>query len=338
MSKKKADSDSQRPAEDQAEPGLSMGEWVDFKKPRRRRFPGPRRVQEPLRLNFSRPAFADLIAHAREGLDEEVCGVLAGELCKDREGLFVQAEAALRGTSSQQGKTHVTFTHQTWDEIHQAMERDHPDLQIVGWYHSHPGFGVEFSEMDLFVQSNFFAGPAQFALVTDPLKGDMAACVNAPDGIRHLSRFWVDGRELPCRVPEEPSPPSSEAADSRIGHSLKELEAQLGLAVDYWEEQWASMRQLLNMVLLLLVFLAAGLAILIGQRMYQGVFSPRIEPPRLRSYVPVPVSIDGKEALLGIGLYKWEIPQELRSPPPAPDGEEKGRPPASGSGQGRQGR
>ena len=36
-------------------------------------------------------------------------------------------------------------------------------LKIVGWYHTHPGFGVEFSEMDLFIQQNFFGGPAQIA-------------------------------------------------------------------------------------------------------------------------------------------------------------------------------
>lgn len=338
MSKQRKASNERRPAEDQSESGVSMGQWVDLKKPRRRPFPGPRRVQEPLRLNFSRSAFAELIAHAREGLDEEICGVLAGELCKDREGVFVQAEAALRGTSSQQGKTHVTFTHQTWDEIHQAMERDHPDLQIVGWYHSHPGFGVEFSEMDLFVQSNFFAGPAQFALLTDPLKGDLAACVNTPDGIRYLSRFWVDGRELACRLPEALSEPSPQAGDGRLSHSIKELEAQLGLAVEYWEEQWASMRRLLNLVLLLLLFLAAGSVVLIGHRVQQGFFGPPVEPPRLRSYVPLPLSIDGKKALLGVGFYDWSIPEELLSPSPASPAteEDKSGPPASKeSGQGR---
>ena len=39
-----------------------------------------------------------------------------------------------------------------------SLEREHPGLKIVGWYHTHPGFGVEFSEMDLFIQRIFLPG------------------------------------------------------------------------------------------------------------------------------------------------------------------------------------
>ena len=51
------------------------------------------------------------------------------------------------------------------------LERDHPEQQIVGWYHSHPGFGIFLSEHDLFIHRNFFSGAAQIALVVDPLQG-----------------------------------------------------------------------------------------------------------------------------------------------------------------------
>jgi len=38
----------------------------------------------------------------------------------------------------------------------------------VGWYHSHPGFGVFLSEHDMFIQENFFSSPQQVAWVFDP--------------------------------------------------------------------------------------------------------------------------------------------------------------------------
>src|SRR5260370_28351362 len=41
-------------------------------------------------------------------------------------------------------------------------------MKIVGWYRSHPGFGVFLSEHDLFIQENFFSGPHQVAWVYDP--------------------------------------------------------------------------------------------------------------------------------------------------------------------------
>ena len=81
------------------------------------------------------------------------------------------------------------------------MDSHHQGKRVVGWYHTHPGFGVEFSEMDLFIQRNFFPDSAQIALVTDPLGGAVAICVNAAGGIEYLDRFWVDGREQPCRRP-----------------------------------------------------------------------------------------------------------------------------------------
>ena len=120
-------------------------------------------------MTFSRQAYADVVAHAKENLDAKVCGVLAGRFWEDEQGLYADVEAAVRGTAVAHGSSHVTYTQETWNKIHQTMEQDHPKLQIVGWYHSHPGFGVEFSDMDMFIQENFFSGAGQIALVTDPL-------------------------------------------------------------------------------------------------------------------------------------------------------------------------
>ena len=46
-------------------------------------------------------------------------------------------------------------------------------MKIVGWYHSHPGFGLFLSEYDSFIQENFFIDPNHVALVVDPLEGSL---------------------------------------------------------------------------------------------------------------------------------------------------------------------
>lgn len=68
-----------------------------------------------------------------------------------------------------QRRDSLTFTQDAWEHIHRTLERSYPDdEQIVGWYHSHPGFGIFLSEHDLFIHRNFFSGPSQIALVVDP--------------------------------------------------------------------------------------------------------------------------------------------------------------------------
>ena len=196
MSKQKKKSD--KPAADD----VQVSGWSDdVGKIHRRPFPGPATANQWLRISFDSQAYADILAHARESLEAEICGVMVGDLCEDDRGLYVDVKGAIRGSTSRSGGTHVTYTQETWDEIHKVRESQYPKLSIVGWYHSHPGFGVNFSDMDKFIQQNFFSGPAQFALVTDPLSGDEAICANHEGQIKPVDCFWVNGRQRRCRHP-----------------------------------------------------------------------------------------------------------------------------------------
>ena len=65
----------------------------------------------------------------------------------------------------------VTFTHEAWASIYAAMDREFSDDQIVGWYHSHPGFGIFLSSHDRFIHDNFFSDSRQIAYVVDPHAG-----------------------------------------------------------------------------------------------------------------------------------------------------------------------
>ena len=43
---------------------------------------------------------------------------------------------------------------------------------MVGWYHTHPDWGVFLSGMDMFICDNFFNKPLDVAYVIDPCRGD----------------------------------------------------------------------------------------------------------------------------------------------------------------------
>lgn len=286
-----------------------MRDALGAERPVRRTFPGPRGADAKLRVAMERGAYAELVAHAKASLDAEVCGVLAGNVCEDDEGVFVNVEVVIRGTSASEGGTHVTFTQSTWNAIHQTLERDHPKLKIVGWYHTHPGFGVEFSEMDLFIQRNFFPGPAHLALVTDPLSGAVAICFNAPEGIKYLDRFWVDGREQQCRVPDgEAAKP--DATSTVVGpDKLRALEERVGQLVQALDDT----RQFHHTFMLVCGFVfCLALMVTAGYTIYSQ-WGARLEPPRLNQIVPVPVQVGDKTVILGVAVTSWEVPPELNS-------------------------
>ncbi len=87
-----------------------------------------------------------------------------------------------------QAGTHVTFTQDAWEAIYKVKDQSYPEERIVGWYHSHPGFGVFLSEHDTFIHENFFSSPNQVAWVYDP-HTDEEGCFG-----------WIDGglHRIPC--------------------------------------------------------------------------------------------------------------------------------------------
>jgi len=125
--------------------------------------------------------------HARSCSKTEVCGVLVGQ---DREGV-VEVEASITGLNADEAGAHVTFTQDTWEHIYKVKDKEYPDHRIVGWYHSHPGFGVFLSDHDTFIHKNFFSSPGQVAWVFDP-HSDEEGCFGWVDGrIERLSQIAV---------------------------------------------------------------------------------------------------------------------------------------------------
>ncbi|HLQ52411.1 MAG TPA: Mov34/MPN/PAD-1 family protein, partial [Terriglobales bacterium] len=102
--------------------------------------------------------------HARSQSKSEVCGVLVG---REQNGKL-EVSASIAGVNATQGGTHVTFTQDTWEHIYKIKDRDYSEERILGWYHSHPGFGVFLSDHDTFIHKNFFSSPQQIAWVYDP--------------------------------------------------------------------------------------------------------------------------------------------------------------------------
>ena len=122
---------------------------------------------------FMEQAFEDAKAHSLTSLRREVAGFMIGpppEKQPDGRYLVYVTQMIQAEHTVMQGAS-VTYTPESWRTIHDWLLENHPDEDqiIVGWYHTHPGFGIFLSNMDLFIHRNFFPQKWHVALVLDPV-------------------------------------------------------------------------------------------------------------------------------------------------------------------------
>jgi proteasome lid subunit RPN8/RPN11 len=164
------------------------------------------------RVEINAGVLRQIRQHARSSMSAEICGVLIGSV---KDGVTV-VEASIAGQKARQGGSHVTFTQQTWEHIYQVKDSTYPGKKIVGWYHSHPGFGVFLSDHDTFIHRNFFSDPNQIAWVYDPHSDEEGCFVWRQGEIARLPHLSIMD-EQPSRAvgdggaKEEMSPGSPDA-------------------------------------------------------------------------------------------------------------------------------
>lgn len=146
------------------------------------------------RVFFETTAHDAIWSHARENTTIEICGVLVGKVRQDDNGPYLQVSHALRCDSATSKFAEVTFTHESWNEINQKMDADFLDFDIVGWYHTHPDFGIFLSDRDCFIHENFFAGPGQIAQVVDPIRQTEGVFVWRKSKPVPTEYFWIGDR------------------------------------------------------------------------------------------------------------------------------------------------
>lgn len=145
--------------------------------------------------------------HVFDNADREVGGVLIGRTSGDGGPPLITG--AIPAISADERRATLTFTQDTWAHVHRTLDSDFPpDEQIVGWYHSHPGFGIFLSGHDLFIHRNFFGEPSQIAVVVDPVAGTEGAFVWREDDLvslfeRATPEQWVPTGARVLSVPTD---------------------------------------------------------------------------------------------------------------------------------------
>ena len=184
------------------------------------------------RVHFDPQAHAAMVAHAGEDVSFEICGVLVGDWGRDSDGPFVNVRNYIRCDSAEKKFAEVTFTHESWSHINREMDTKYQDQRIVGWYHSHPNFGIFLSDRDFFIQQNFFSGPGQIALVIDPVRKIEGVFEWRNGGTSPTPQYWVGSRlQLAPTGGDTEMPESGDSSDSASQGAIPAAPASpLGMA------------------------------------------------------------------------------------------------------------
>ncbi len=121
----------------------------------------------PHRLLVSREAWEALEALFRvSGASQEpVGGLLLGSTSPAGNGMMIVVEAIVSDTGAPSAEPDYAPSEELLEASRGLVGRN-----CVGWYHTHPGEGLFFSESDQEVQRERFPGLGQVALVCDPLR------------------------------------------------------------------------------------------------------------------------------------------------------------------------
>lgn len=129
-------------------------------------------TQAAVDILMDEPALRAMQAHALSSLDREVAGVMVGprpEKQPDGRYLVRIIDSIAAKYTVMQGAS-VTYTADSWRYLNDTLGERYPEETgvMVGWYHTHPGFGIFLSGMDLFIHQNFFTQIWHIAYVLDP--------------------------------------------------------------------------------------------------------------------------------------------------------------------------
>lgn len=100
-------------------------------------------------------------------------GILLGHAFRNPDAgvVYAIAEQAIPGRLARGSAGYLEVTHETWKEMLDYVDRLGTQLQVIGWYHTHPNdLDVFMSGTDRTTQKRLFGNDWQFAIVLNPHK------------------------------------------------------------------------------------------------------------------------------------------------------------------------
>ena len=164
--------------------------------------------EEPgLLLYLRHDLFRALDEFAVRDTSRELAALLVGQLGENAEGDFVLVEDAIEVPISEDQVSR--FNTRSWQQARRVARTKHQDKIIVGWYHTHPGTGLELSSEEREVHSSFFPESWQIMYLVDPVSRDRNFFRTVEGRLCPVKGFRVYGREGPQTSSERAAAPAA---------------------------------------------------------------------------------------------------------------------------------
>ncbi|MCS7125854.1 MAG: Mov34/MPN/PAD-1 family protein [Aigarchaeota archaeon] len=141
-------------------------------------------------------ALGKAVKYSLMDLEREVAGLLIGRYEKKQD--ILEIWDAISG-NQKSSSAFVALDEEVMAITFEWLSQERPGLNIVGWYHSHPGFDLFLSTIDIETQKRYqMMFPKAVAMVIDPLKyAETRKLADLKFKIFHIDR---QGRIVPLRV------------------------------------------------------------------------------------------------------------------------------------------
>ncbi len=156
---------------------------------------------EGLRVYLHYRLFRALDDFAVRDTSSEQSGLLVGSVHWDGESGFVLVEDAIE-MGSYEGEEVLSARGLQYAE--RIAKSRYKGKQIVGWFHTHPGCGLELTEREIDVHSEFFTEPWQVVYIVDAVAKDRNFHCWREGKLMAASGFRIYGKESAVNM-DEPS-------------------------------------------------------------------------------------------------------------------------------------
>lgn len=163
---------------------------------------------DSLKVYIKQDVYKKIEKFAKEDMSKEVGSILLGQFVEEKNSKTVIISDYIEAKYTDASAATLTFTHETWDYVYKEKDKKYPDKKIVGWQHTHPGYGIFLSNYDIFIQENFFNLPWQTAYVVDPIADTRGFFEWKNNKVCKMSGFYVYdevGKEIKLSKAEKPA-------------------------------------------------------------------------------------------------------------------------------------
>jgi proteasome lid subunit RPN8/RPN11 len=134
-------------------------------------------ITEEVRLDLKPDVRIDAAVHkqieefAYKDRHNECAGLLLGKVIPEEHDRAIHIKAAVPAYEAESTRTSVKIGLDAWEQMLLVRDKEYDDLDLLGWFHTHAGWGVFMSDSDVFIHRHFFKHPDMVSYVLDPTKG-----------------------------------------------------------------------------------------------------------------------------------------------------------------------